>query len=147
MNYWRLDTASSVFSDVKNPRSDYFSQQFSLLPASALDFSGSTALDPALYFCEYEDYELASFCTDAPRFFHVPNTASDLTFLSGVTLAAPLTEISFQVSIFIEGGALAHVTDYALCSLFSLTPALQVIATALTFDVTTGWHHFTLTAA
>lgn len=51
------------------------------------------------------------------------------------------------MSAFISGGALAHVTDYALCSLFSLTPALQVIATALTFNVATGWHHFTLTAS
>lgn len=53
LNYWRLDTNSLVFKDIKNPRSDYFSQQFSLLPASALNFSGSTALDPAVYFCEY----------------------------------------------------------------------------------------------
>lgn len=51
------------------------------------------------------------------------------------------------MSVFIEGGPLAHVTDYPLCSLFALTPALQVIATALTFDVSTGWHHFTQTAS
>ncbi len=146
VNYWTIKATSLV--DVRHPLTDVFSLAFSIAPSTSHDFDGAIVLDPSLYACASDAYDLPTpspFCETTPRVFHVPSAAADLAFLTGVD--SSVEELSFQMSVFITGApSLAHATDYSLCTLFSLAPQLTINATVLTVDISTGWHHFTLTA-